>query len=54
MIQWLGANWQPVLIGLIALDTVLVRIFPNVGFLAVAEKDLNELASVTNAQAPKP
>lgn len=50
MIQWLAANWQAILLGMLAIDTVLVRLFPNVGFFQSAEKDLEEVAAAAGVK----
>lgn len=33
IIAWFTANWQPLMLALIAIDQVLVAIFPSVPFL---------------------
>lgn len=51
MVQWLSTNWQPILVGLLALETALSRIFPNVGFLQTAQKDTQAVATATGVKA---
>lgn len=43
---WAAANWQPILLDLIAADTALIALFPNAGIL---RKFGNWLASVKSA-----
>lgn len=48
--QWLSAHWQDIIIGLLALETVLARIFPNVGFFQTAVKDTQAIANATGVK----
>lgn len=45
---WLSANWQNLLIAILAIDAALIPLFPSVGFLVTIK---NLLAGIT--QPPK-
>lgn len=40
---WLAANWQTLAITLLAIDTALIRLFPNAGVLKTIQTDLGEI-----------
>jgi hypothetical protein len=50
--QWFLQNWQSVLIGALVIETAFARVFPNVGFLQEAEKDLKAVADATGTKVP--
>lgn len=52
MFQWLMQNWAQLLVGFLAIETVIARLFPNVGFLQTAEKDLQAVIQATGANQP--
>lgn len=46
MLAWISANWQSVVLALLAIDAALIPIFPKVGFLGT-------LKNLLSAAAPK-
>lgn len=52
LLPWLQANWQPVLLALIAVDQVLIGIFPQVPILGSIKGILQGL--VGGGQNPPP
>lgn len=52
MLAWLSANWQQVILWLVAVDSVLMSIFPQVGIFAVIKNFLSGLVPAVPAAAP--
>ena len=46
VISWLSANWQPLVIALLAIDAALIPLFPNAGILKTISTYLNDAKSV--------
>lgn len=51
--QWLSARWVQVLVCLVAIETALARLFPDVGYLQTAEKDLEAVEAAAGVPGPK-
>lgn len=49
IIAWVQANWMPVLVALLAVDQVLVAIFPKVAFFG----SLGDILKKLTGQEPK-
>lgn len=49
MLAWLSANWQQVILWLVAVDSVLMSIFPQVGIFAVIKNFLSGLVPAAPA-----
>lgn len=41
---WFAAHWQDLAIALLAIDTALIRLFPNAGVLKTVQTDLTMIA----------
>jgi hypothetical protein len=44
---WLSANWQPLLLAILAIDSALIPLFPNVGLLV-------KIKNLLSSFGPKP
>lgn len=44
VISWLAANWQSIVVAILAIDAALIPIFPKVGILASIKTALTPLA----------
>ena len=40
VITWLAANWMPIVVALLAVDSALIPIFPNAGILKTIQNAL--------------
>lgn len=43
VIQWVLANWQPVLLAVLAIDSALIPLFPNAGILGKLKDALSSV-----------
>jgi len=50
VISWLVANWQPLVIAILAIDSALIPLFPNEGILVT----IKNLLSGLGAKPPAP
>lgn len=46
VISWLGANWQTLLLSLLAIDAALIPLFPNAGILKTIQTYLTDAKNV--------
>lgn len=44
MLAWLSANWQPLLLCILAIDSALIPLFPNAGILGTIKTFLAGVA----------
>lgn len=44
MLAWISANWQNVLLALLAIDSALIPIFPSAGILGSIKNALSGIA----------
>lgn len=47
MLVWLQANWQPLLLCVLAIDSALIPLFPNAGILGSIKSFLANFAPKT-------
>jgi len=45
IIQWIVANWQPVLLAILGIDAALIPLFPNAGILGSIKSFLSSFVS---------
>jgi hypothetical protein len=44
LIAWVMANWQPVVVAVLAIDAALIPLFPNAGILGKIKSILTDVA----------
>ena len=44
MLAYLSANWQPILLCILAIDSALIPLFPNAGILGTIKNFLSSVA----------
>lgn len=44
VVQWVVANWQQVLLAVLAIDAALIPLFPNAGILGKIKEVLTQVA----------
>ena len=49
-VSWLLANWQPLVLAILAIDAALIPLFPNAGLL----KSIQSALSALGAKPPTP
>lgn len=44
IVSWIVANWQPVVVAVLAIDAALIPLFPNAGILGKIKAALSDVA----------
>jgi hypothetical protein len=46
VLAWLSANWQPIVVALLAIDAAIIPLFPNAGILKTIQNALTTVEKV--------